>query len=77
MIPRRVVVVEDSLTIRKRLCEIIAEDPELELIGEAEDGKAAIELCTALRPHVMSLDMMLPVMTGLAATEYIMAHVPT
>ncbi|MGE0546301.1 MAG: chemotaxis-specific protein-glutamate methyltransferase CheB [Kofleriaceae bacterium] len=77
MTVRRVVVVEDSLTIRKRLCEVIAEDPELQLVGEAEDGKQAIELCMALRPDVMSLDMMLPVMTGLAATEYIMAHVPT
>jgi two-component system, chemotaxis family, protein-glutamate methylesterase/glutaminase len=74
---RRVLVVEDSLTIRKRFCEIIDSDPQLELVGEAEDGKRAIELCTQLRPDVISLDMMLPVMSGLAATEYIMAHVPT
>jgi two-component system chemotaxis response regulator CheB len=74
---RRVLVVEDSLTVRKRLCEIVAADPDLEVAGEAEDGKRAIELCTELRPDVMSLDMMLPVMSGLAATEYIMAHVPT
>src|SRR5262249_10129560 len=36
-----------------------------------------IELCQALRPDVMTMDMMLPVMTGVAATEYIMAHCPT
>ncbi len=77
MTGRRVVVVEDSLTVRRHLCEIVAADPELELVGEAEDGKRAIEVCTSLRPDVISLDMMLPVMTGLAATEYIMAHVPT
>lgn len=73
----RVLVVEDSLTVRKRLCEVIASDPELELVGEAEDGKTAIELCQQHRPDVLAMDMMLPVMSGLAATEFIMAHCPT
>jgi two-component system chemotaxis response regulator CheB len=70
-------VVEDSLTVRRRLCDVLAGDPELELAGEAEDGKRAIELCQQLRPDVVTLDMMLPLMSGLAATEYIMAHFPT
>jgi two-component system chemotaxis response regulator CheB len=70
-------VVEDSLTIRRRLCEILAADPEMEVIGEAEDGKRAIEQCQALRPDVVTLDMVMPVMSGLTATEYIMAYVPT
>ncbi len=73
----RILVVEDSLTVRKRLCEILAVDPEVELVGEAEDGKRAIELCREHRPDAISMDMMLPVMSGLAATEYIMAHCPT
>ncbi len=69
----RVLVAEDSLTVRKRLVELVESDPELELVGEVEDGKSAIELCQRLRPDVLSLDMMMPVMTGLAAAEYIMA----
>jgi two-component system chemotaxis response regulator CheB len=73
----RVLLVEDSATIRARLAEAIEGDPGLELVGEAADGKAAIELCQRLRPDVVSLDMMLPVMTGLAAAEYIMAYCPT
>jgi two-component system chemotaxis response regulator CheB len=73
----RVLVVEDSLTIRKRLVEVLTSDPALAVVGEAEDGKRAIELCQALRPSVIIMDMMLPVMTGLAATEYIMAYFPT
>jgi two-component system chemotaxis response regulator CheB len=73
----RVLVVEDSLTIRRRLCEVLTDDPEVEIIGEAGDGKRAIELCRDLRPDVVSLDMMLPIMTGVAATEYIMAYCPT
>ncbi|MEI9985906.1 MAG: chemotaxis-specific protein-glutamate methyltransferase CheB [Aliidongia sp.] len=77
MAKTRVLVVEDSLTVRMRLVEILASDPDIELVGEAEDGKQAIELCVKLRPDVITMDMMLPVMTGLSATEYIMAHCPT
>jgi len=73
----RVLVVEDSLTVRKRLCEVLSADPEIELAGAAADGKQAIELCRKLRPDVVTIDMILPVMSGLAATEYIMAHCPT
>ena len=73
----RVLVVEDSPTVQEYLCGILASDPEIEVVGRASDGKLAIELCQRLRPDVVTLDMMLPVMSGLAATEYIMAHVPT
>jgi two-component system chemotaxis response regulator CheB len=73
----RVLVVEDSVTVRKRLCEVLAADAGIEVVGEAGDGRQAIEACLELRPDVITLDMMLPVMSGLAATEYIMAHCPT
>lgn len=73
----RVLVVEDSLTVRKRLIEVLSADPQIEIVGEAEDGKRGIELCQELRPNVVTLDMMLPVMSGLAATEFIMAYCPT
>ena len=73
----RVVVAEDSATVRKHLLEILAGDPDIEVVGEADDGKRAIELCLQARPDVITMDMMMPVMSGLAATEYIMAHCPT
>ena len=73
----RVVVAEDSLTVRKRLVDVLSEDPGIEVIGEAADGKRAIELCTTLRPDVMTVDMNMPGMSGLAVTEYVMAYCPT
>lgn len=77
MAKTRVLVVEDSLTVRKHMVEVLSADPEIEVVGEAGDGKRGIELCQSLRPDVVTLDMMLPVMSGLAATEYIMAYCPT
>ena len=76
-LPLRVVVAEDSLTVRSYLCEVLAADPAFQVVGEAEDGRRAIELCQALRPDVLALDMMMPVMSGLAAVEYLMAYCPT
>lgn len=73
----RVLVVEDSLTVRMRILEVLAMDPDIEIVGAADDGKRGIELCQQLRPDVVTLDMMLPVMSGLAATEFIMAYCPT
>ena len=73
----RVLVVEDSLTIRKRILEVLAADPDIDIVGEANDGKRGIDLCEQLRPDVVTLDMMLPKMNGLEATEFIMAYCPT
>lgn len=73
----RVLVADDSATVRGRLIEILRNHPDFEVVGEAEDGKRAIELCARTRPDIITMDMMMPLMSGLAATEYIMAHFPT
>ncbi|HEX4610391.1 MAG TPA: chemotaxis-specific protein-glutamate methyltransferase CheB [Urbifossiella sp.] len=77
MTKTRVLVVEDSITVRKYLVDCLRADPDLDVVAEAADGKQAIELCERLRPDVVTLDMVLPVMTGLSATEHIMAYCPT
>ena len=73
----RVLLVEDSATMRHVLRESLAADPELRVVGEATDGPAAVEMCARLRPDVVTMDMMLPTMSGLVATEHIMADCPT
>ncbi|GAA3622276.1 chemotaxis-specific protein-glutamate methyltransferase CheB [Kineosporia mesophila] len=73
----RVLVVEDSRTVRARIVAALRSDPAIEVVGEAADGTAAIDECTRLRPDVVTMDMMLPGMTGLAATEHLMQHCPT
>ena len=73
----RVLVVDDSLTVRQRLIEILETDREFVVVGQAGDGRRAIELVAQLRPDVITLDIAMPDMTGLAATEHIMAHQPT
>lgn len=73
----RVLVVEDSATVRDRLCQALAADPSFEVTGVAGNGHAAVELARTLRPDVITMDIMLPGLNGLAATEHIMAHCPT
>lgn len=75
--PIRVLVVEDSLTVREHIVQTIESDPTFQVVGQAQDGRTAIELCESLKPDVVTMDMVLPVMTGLAATEHIMAFFPT
>ncbi|GIF03316.1 chemotaxis-specific protein-glutamate methyltransferase CheB [Actinoplanes siamensis] len=73
----RVLVVEDSPTMRNYLREALAEDPELQVVGEAVTGEQAVALTGRLRPDVITMDMMLPGISGLQATEHIMAEHPT
>ena len=73
----RVLVVDDSATVRDRLCRALTADPTIEVAGVAATGHAAVELARTLRPDVITMDIMLPDLDGLAATEHIMAHCPT
>lgn len=73
----RVLVVEDSATIRRYLVNLLLSDKTMEVIGEATNGREAVEMCARLRPDVVTMDMMLPEMNGLLATEQIMAYSPT
>jgi len=73
----RVLIVDDSLTVRRRLADGFAFDTSCEVVGEAADGQQAFEQCQRLRPDVVTMDLVMPKVDGLRATELIMAHCPT
>lgn len=73
----RVLVVDDSRTVRHRLGEVLQGAEGFEVVGEADNGLKGFELCRSLRPDVVIMDMVMPEMDGLSATEQIMAHCPT
>jgi two-component system chemotaxis response regulator CheB len=70
----RAVVIEDSPTMRAHLRETLSADPQIEVVGEAEEGGGGIALCERLRPDVITLDMAMPRIDGLAVTRHVMAH---
>lgn len=73
----RVLLVEDSPTVRRYLLELIEEAPGLSVVGQARDGEEALELVRELRPDVISMDLQMPHTDGLQATRTIMTQYPT
>jgi len=73
----RVLVVEDSATARMLLVALLGAERDFEVVGEAENGARGVELAEKLRPDVITMDVRMPVLDGLGATEQIMEHTPT
>ena len=72
----RVLVVDDSIFMRKALTMILDEDPEVQVVDAARNGKEALEKVEALQPDVVTMDVEMPVMDGLTALKHIMAKFP-
>lgn len=70
----RVLVVDDSRLARELIAAILSNDEEIEIVGEAANGQEAIHQVVGLKPHIVTMDIVMPVMDGLAAIEQIMAH---
>ena len=73
----KVLVVDDSSFFRRRVSEIVNQDPELEVIGTAVNGAEAVKLAMELSPQVITMDIEMPVMDGITAVREIMAKCPT
>ncbi len=72
----RVLVVDDSSFMRIVLTRIIQSDPELEVVGCAQDGRQALDMAADLDPDVITMDVAMPVMDGLEALRILMANAP-
>jgi len=72
----RVLVVDDSAFMCKVLQEIINSDPQLEVVGQGRDGRDGVALAESLRPDVITMDINMPHVDGLQATELIMSQHP-
>lgn len=75
--PTRVLIVDDSRMHRTALSNFLSRRPEFEVIGVAADGVEAVEQTARLRPAVIVMDVQMPRLSGLEATEQIMATCPT
>ena len=73
----RVLTVDDSELVQAILRSVLSTDDELELVGAAGNGNEAVELTAQLQPDVIVMDIDMPELSGLGATEKIMAYHPT
>lgn len=71
-----VLIVDDSPTLRHLIRSILESDPDINVIGEAMNGKEAVDKCKRLSPDIITMDIRMPHMDGFQATEQIMSEVP-
>ncbi len=72
----RIVLVDDHTMVRQSLARLLGEAPDLEIVGEAADGKTALDLVEQIRPDVVLMDINMPVMNGIEATRALRAAYP-
>ncbi|MDZ8187304.1 MAG: response regulator transcription factor [Nostoc sp. ChiSLP02] len=72
----KVLLVDDQSLIRQGLRALLELEPDLEIVGEAENGEEAINLVAQFHPDVVLLDIRMPIMDGVAATREIQKHYP-
>ncbi len=74
--PIRILIVDDNEHYRKTISRILGKNPNLQIVGEAEDGLEAIQAVENLRPNIVLMDFSLPVMDGIDATWVIKSKFP-
>jgi DNA-binding NarL/FixJ family response regulator len=72
----RLVIAEDHALVREGVRSLLEREPDLEVVGEAEDGREAVELCRRLRPKLALVDLRMPEIDGIAATRAIKRELP-
>ncbi len=72
----RILIADDHQVVRQGLHLLLKMDPDLEVVGQARDGAEAVRLAEQLRPDVVLMDLVMPVMDGIAATSAIRSKLP-
>jgi DNA-binding NarL/FixJ family response regulator len=72
----RILLADDHSVVRQGLRMFLSLDPELEIVGEAADGAEALRLARTLKPDVVLMDLLMPVMDGIAAITAIRRELP-
>jgi DNA-binding NarL/FixJ family response regulator len=72
----RVLLVDDHPGVRASLAELLSDEDDLTVVGECEDGSQVVDAVSRLHPDVVLMDLSMPVMNGLAATEAVRAVEP-
>ena len=71
-----VLLSEDHMILREGLRALLAGEPDIQIVGEAANGRQAVELCQLLRPHIVVMDIRMPLLNGLEATRQILQALP-
>jgi NarL family two-component system response regulator LiaR len=74
--PITVLIADDHAIVRKGIRALLATEPDIEVIGEAEDGGQAIAEASRLQPNVILMDLVMPQVDGITAIHHIVAHLP-
>ena len=74
--PIRILIADDHEVVRQGLRTFLELDPELDVVGEAADGREAVHLAQRLRPDVVLMDLLMPELDGIAATQLIRSELP-
>jgi DNA-binding NarL/FixJ family response regulator len=72
----RLLIADDHTLLRAGLCSLLSQDPDIEIVGEAANGRDAIQLVGALSPHLVIMDLNMPGMNGLEAIVDIKRRFP-
>jgi two-component system response regulator NreC len=74
--PIRIILAEDHTIVRQGLARLLEDQPDLEVVGEAENGRTAVEKTLALKPDIAILDITMPLMNGIEAAKRIKKQLP-
>jgi two-component system response regulator NreC len=71
----RIILADDHKIVRQGLKTLIGQEPDMEVVGEAEDGRSAVTMAKELLPHIVVMDIKMPDLNGIEATQQILSEV--